>query len=108
MEVQLPEVDRMQHELAEMREEIRRLRELVDPPKRWYTREECARLKGVAKSTLDKYPWLYPAFNRGKRVGRRDLFHYTDVATWLDKTDLQLTSEYEAWKRERKRARKSA
>ena len=47
-EFQLPEVDRMQHELAEMREEIRRLR------------------------------------------------------------DLELTSEYEAWKRERKRARRSA
>ena len=96
--IELPEVDELRKETLNLKREIGQLKSLILPQKAWFTREECCALKGINPKTLEKYPWLYPNFNKPQRVGRRSMFSLSDVLEWLPKTDEQLKAEWDAAK----------
>lgn len=91
--------------LEEIRDEIRELREKIQPAeqKTWYTLHEAADLKGISYEVLRKRPIQYrPAFGRGTNLipGSRkygEVYHRDEVMEWLGLTEEEIDMAYEAY-----------
>ena len=77
--------------LDELRDEVRRLREIVRPARAqiWYSKKECAELKGISYNVLTKKPhWHWPNAGESKAIVHNsrysECFHRDDVELWLE------------------------
>ena len=60
--IRLPQIDELSQAIRELQKTVVALEGKVSPPREWYTREDCARARRLAKGFFEKHPNLLPGF----------------------------------------------